>query len=163
VDGGRQSLVLTAYLVLAVLPALLVVQEYVERKPRAFAEHLVHHYNLSAQTATLLRGVLVQDDHHKLGSALFAIAGALVFGIGFGQVLQRVHARVWRLELSAKGGDHVRYVGVLLGLVGLILLLVLQTSEIAGHPSWADLTITPGWVLLLVGYFWWASWTLTHR
>ena len=40
---------------------------------------------------------------HELGSALFATAGALFFGLGFGRVLQRVHARARPLPLPKRG------------------------------------------------------------
>jgi uncharacterized BrkB/YihY/UPF0761 family membrane protein len=163
VDGPRQSLVLTAYFVLAVLPALLVVEEYVERKPGALATHLVRHYNLNGQTAEFLRSVLSQDETHKLGSALFAIAGALFFGLGFGQVLQRVNMRIWGLDAKATIGDQARYVQVLLALTGMFLLLMAQTAALAGHPSWAGLAIAPGWVALLLLYFWWSPYALLHR
>ena len=126
VDGPLQSLLLTAYIVIAVVPALLVMTEYLERKPTALANYLVHHYALSDQTADLLRSVLVQDKTHELGSALIAIAGALFFGLGFGRVLQLVHARAWGLPLASKQTDLPRYALVLLGLYGIILLLLVQ-------------------------------------
>jgi len=50
--------------------------------------------------------VLVDDRTHKLGSALFAIAGALFFGLNFGRVLQLVHARAWQIQLPRRLGDH---------------------------------------------------------
>ena len=52
---------------------------------------------------------------------------------------------------------------MLLGLYGLILLLLLQSTQLADHPSWAALTLSPGWIALLVLYFAWAPWLLTHR
>ena len=145
VEGPRQSLLLSAYLVLAVLPALLVVEEYLERNPRALADHLVRHYRLSAQTAGFLRGVLSQAETHKLGSALFAIAGALFFGLGFGQVLQRIHARAWRLEVRETAGDQMRYAAVLLTLVGMFLLLSSRRRRSPGIPP------GPGWRSLPAG------------
>src|SRR5256885_30382 len=50
----------------------------------------------------------------------------------------------------------------LLGLYGLILLLLVQLNEIGGDPSWANLAIAPGWVVLLAVYFAWAARVLTH-
>ena len=40
---------------------MLVVEIYLERNPAAFANQLVHHYGLNAQTAELIRSVLVQE------------------------------------------------------------------------------------------------------
>jgi uncharacterized BrkB/YihY/UPF0761 family membrane protein len=162
IDGPLQSVLLALYILIAVLPALLVMEEYLEANPAALANHLVHHYGLSIETASLLRGVLVQDRTHELGSALLAIASALFFGLGFGRVLQLVHVRAWRITLTT-GVDQGRYAAVLLGLYGLILLLLVQTTELGGTPSWAGPALAPGWVALLVVYFVWASRLLTHR
>jgi membrane protein len=163
VDGPLQSLLLALYLLIAVVPAVLVLEEYLESSPAALANHLVRHYSLSGQTATLLRGVLVQDKTHELGSALLAIAGALFFGLGFGRVLQLVHARAWRIPLQQRQVDQSRYAAVLLVLYGLLLLLLVQTTEIAGRPSWAGLAIAPGWIVLLVWYFVWVPRLLLHK
>src|SRR3954467_1381042 len=72
VDGPLQSALLALYFLVAVVPALLVMEEYLETKPGALANHLIHHYGLSTETAVLLRSVLVDTRTHELGSALFA-------------------------------------------------------------------------------------------
>jgi len=120
------------YVLIAVGPALLVMEEYLEAHPAALANRLVHHYGFSDQTATLLRGVLVQDRAHQLGTALLAIAGALFFGLGFGRVLQLVYVRNWNLSLPRRESDQGRFALVLLGLYGLILLVLVQAKELAG-------------------------------
>src|SRR5436305_1504616 len=162
VDGPQQSALLALYFLIAIVPALLVLEEYLETTPGALANHLVRHYSLSAPTAKLLRSVLVDSRQHELGSALLAVAGALFFGLGFGRVLQLVHVRAWDLPVPRRQGDTVRYAVVLLGLYGLILLLLVQLNEIGGDPSWANLAIAPGWVVLLAVYFAWAARVLTH-
>src|SRR6476661_4669436 len=88
VDGPLQSALLSLYILVAVVPALLVMEEYLDAHPGALADRLVHHYGLNASAAGLLRDVLVDNRTHELGSALFAIAGALFFGLNFGRVLQ---------------------------------------------------------------------------
>jgi uncharacterized BrkB/YihY/UPF0761 family membrane protein len=163
VDGPLQSALLSLYVLVAVLPALLVMEAYLDEHPSALANRLVHHYKLSGVTADLLRGVLVQGRAHELGSALLAIASALFFGLAFGRVLQLVHARAWRLTLPAHQGDHVLYAAVLLALYGLMLLLLVQLSELKGAPSWVGPLLALGWVALLVAFFVWAPWLLTHR
>ena len=157
VDGPQQSALLALYFLIAIVPALLVIEEYLETTPGALANSLVHHYSLSAQTAELLRSVLVDSRQHELGSALLAVAAALFFGLGFGRVLQLVHVRAWGLPVPSRQADTVRYALVLLGLYGLILLLLVQLNEIGGDPSWANLAISPGWVVLLAVYFAWAG------
>jgi uncharacterized BrkB/YihY/UPF0761 family membrane protein len=162
VDGPLQSALLSLYILVAVVPALLVMSEYLEHNPAALANHMARHYGLSAATASLVRGVLVQDRTHELGSAVIAVAGALFFGLGFGRVLQLVHARAWRLSLPKRQTDTARYAFVLLGLYGLILLLLLQLTELSGGASWTRFALTPGWIAFLVLYFAWLPRMLTH-
>jgi membrane protein len=163
VDGPLQSALLSLYVLIAVLPALLVLEEYLDQNPGALARHLVHHYGLNAPTAGLIRSVLSQSRAHELGSALIAIASALFFGLGFGRVLQLVHARAWRIPLRDKQSDHALYAAVLLGVYGLILLLLVQLNELKGSPRWVGLALGIGWIALLVAFFVWVPWLLTHK
>jgi len=163
VDGPLESALLSLYVLVAIIPALLVMEEYLDAHPAALANDLVHHYQLNASTAELLRNVLVQDRTHELGSALFAVAGALFFGLNFGRVLQSVHARAWQISLPTRQSDQALYAAVLLGVYGLILLLLVQLSELRGTPSWVGTTLALGWVGLLVVFFTWAPWLLTHK
>jgi len=163
VDGPQQSALLALYFLIAIVPALLVIEEYLETTPGALANSLVHHYSLSAQTAELLRSVLVDSRQHELGSALLAVAAALFFGLGFGRVLQLVHARAWGLPSPAKQSDQARYGVVLLALYGLILLLLVQLTELKGTGPWAQKLLALGWIGLLVLFFVWAPWMLTHK
>src|SRR3954451_11490785 len=136
VDGPLQSALLSLYILVAVLPALLVMEEYLDPHPDSLANSLVHHYHLNGETATLLHGVLQEGRSHELGSALLAVAGALVFGLGFGRVLQHVHAGAWQLALPPRQADQAIYATVLLGVYGLILLLLLQLTEVGSGSAW---------------------------
>jgi uncharacterized BrkB/YihY/UPF0761 family membrane protein len=162
VDGPLQSALLSLYMLVAVLPALLVIEEYFDRHPAALANRLVHHYGLNAQTAGLLRSVLVDTHVHELGSALFAIAGALFFGLGFGRVLQLVHRRAWRISVPSRASDQGLYAAVILALYGLIVLLLFQLNELRGSPAWVGWVLSLGWVALLVLFFTWAPSLLLH-
>jgi membrane protein len=163
VDGPLQSALLALYILVAIVPALLVMEEYLDSHPGALADHLVRHYGLNRSTAGLLHDVLVDDRTHKLGSALFAVAGALFFGLNFGRVLQLVYARAWQISLPRKQTDQTLYAAVLLGLYGLILLLLVQLTELRGSPAWVGNTLALGWAGLLVAFFVWAPWLLTHK
>jgi membrane protein len=163
VDGPLQSALLSLYVLVAVLPALLVLEEYLDPHPAALASHLVHHYGLSGDTADLLRSVLVEGHAHELGSTLLAVASALFFGLGFGRVLQLVHARAWEIELPKKQTDEALYAAALVGVYGLILLLLVQLTELRGGPRWVGMALVLGWVGLLVLFFLWAPWLLTHK
>jgi uncharacterized BrkB/YihY/UPF0761 family membrane protein len=135
VDGPLQSALLSLYVLVAVLPALLVMEDFLDPHPNSLATRLVHHFHLNAPTAVMFRGVLGEGHKHELGSALFAVAGALFFGLGFGRVLQLVHARAWDLPLPKRGVDQALYATILLGLYGLLLVLLLQLDELRGDPS----------------------------
>jgi len=163
VDGALQSALLSLYVLVAVLPALLVMEEYLDPHPDSLANSLVHHFRLNAPTASLIHGVLGEGKAHELGSALLAIAGALFFGVGFGRVLQLVHARSWQLALPTRQTDQALYAGVLVGLYGLILLLLVQLTELKGSPRWVVAILALGWVGLLALFFIWAPWLLTHK
>lgn len=162
VDGPLQSALLSLYMLVAVLPALLVIEEYFDSHPAALANRLVHHYGLNAQTADLLRTVLADTRVHELGSALFAIAGALFFGLGFGRVLQLIHMRAWRVSVPSRATDQGLYAAVILALYGLIVLLLFQLNELKGSPSWVGWVLSLGWVALLVLFFTWAPSLLLH-
>ena len=163
VEGPVQSALLSIYILVAVLPALLVMEEYLDPHPNALANQIVHHYRLNASTSELIHNVLGAGRSHELGSALFAIAGALAFGIGFGRVLQHVHARAWRLELKTGVPDQIGYGAVLAGLYGLLMLLLLQLNELhVGAPLVKGL-LGLGWVAFLALFFVLAPWLLTHK
>jgi membrane protein len=139
-----------------------VIEEYFDSHPAALANRLIHHYGLNAATATVFRSVLADSRVHELGSALFAIAGALVFGLGFGRVLQLVHMRAWRVSVPTRATDQGLYAAVLLALYGLIVLLLFQLNELSGSPSWTNRVLALGWVALLVLFFTWAPSFLLH-
>jgi membrane protein len=163
VEGPLQSALLSLYILVAVLPALVVMEEYLDPHPNSLANSIVHHYHLNAPTATLIHSVLGEGKAHELGSALLAIASALFFGLGFGRVLQLVHARAWQLALPSRQTDFARYALVLFSVYGLILLLLVQLTELHGAPHWVGLVLALGWVGLLVLFFVWVPWFLTHK
>ena len=162
VEGPLQSALLSLYILVAVIPALLAIEAYLDSHPAALAERLAHHYDLSAPRATLLRGVLTQDRQHELGAAVLAIVGALVFGIGFGRVLQLVHARAWQVEQRTRATDQGLYALVLLAVYGFILLFLVQVTELHDTPGWVKALLGLGWVGLLVVFFTWAPSLLLH-
>jgi uncharacterized BrkB/YihY/UPF0761 family membrane protein len=163
IDGPLQSALLSLYMLVAVIPALLVMEAYLDPHPDSLASSLARHYDLNAPTAALLHSVLSEGRVHELGSALLAIAGALVFGLGFGRVLQLVHVRSWELTLPSRGTDQALYAAILIGVYALILLLLAQLTELGSHPVWTTALLAIGWVALLVAFFVWAPWLLTHR
>ena len=163
IEAPLQSALLSLYILVAVLPALLVMEEYLDPHPNSLANSLVHHYGLNSPTSSLLHSVLGEGRAHELGSALLAIASALFFGLGFGRVLQLVHARSWEIKLPTRATDQALYAVVLLGLYGMILALLVQLSDLKGGSEWVSVALGVGWVGLLVLFFVWAPWLLTHK
>lgn len=162
VDGPLQSALLSLYILVAVVPALLVLEEYLDPHPNSLANQLVHHYRLNGPTAELIHSVLVAGRAHELGSALLAIASALVFGLGFGRVLQLVHARAWGLALATRRADQIRFGAILAGLYGLVLLLLLQLNDLHGAPPAVNALLGVGWAGFLTLFFLGAPWLLLH-
>jgi uncharacterized BrkB/YihY/UPF0761 family membrane protein len=74
-----------------------------------------------------------------------------------------VHTRAWQVPLPRRQTDQGLYAAVLLGLYGLILLLLVQLTELRGSPAWVGNTLAVGWVGLLIVFFVWAPWLLTHK
>lgn len=165
IDGPLQSLLLTVYVFFAIVPAVIILAEYIEHNPAALANHLVDRYHLSGSSARMLDSVLVGDKRHHLGSAAVAIVTVLGFGIGFGRVLQLVYGRTWGLNLRAKLTDQLRFGLILLVLFGLISLFLVQTTEVDArrHPPWLNPAFAPGWILVLFGFFVWAPRYVTHH
>ena len=163
VEGPLQSALLSVYILVAVLPAVLVMEEYLDPHPNSLANSLVHHYRLNSSASELIHNVLGQGRSHELGSALIAIASALVFGIGFGHVLQLVHVRAWQLDLRTGVADQVGYGAVLAGLYGLLLLLLLQLNEFHPRSIIVKALLGIGWVAFLTLFFVVAPWLLTHK
>jgi membrane protein len=163
VEGPLQSALLSLYILVAVLPALLVMEAYLDPHPNSLANSLVHHFRLNSSTSELIHNVLGEGRSHELGSALLAIASALVFGIGFGHVLQLVHARAWKLDLRTGIADQLGYGAVLAGLYGLLLLLLLQLNDFHTRSSVVKALLGIGWVGFVMLFFAVSPWLLTHR
>jgi len=163
VEGPLQTALLSIYILVAVLPAVLVMEEYLDPHPNSLANSIVHHYRLNASTSELIHNVLGAGRSHELGSALFAIAGALVFGVGFGHVLQLVYARAWRLDLKTGVSDQLGYGAVLAGLYGLLLLLLVQLNDF--HPRSVVVKVALGiaWLGFLTLFFVVVPWLLMHK
>jgi uncharacterized BrkB/YihY/UPF0761 family membrane protein len=163
VQGPLQSALLTIYIFVAIVPAVLVLEGYLESQPSALADSVIDHYNLNPATAQLVRGVLSQGHEHHLTAALIAIASALFFGLNFGRVFQDVHVRAWKLTLPPRTTDLHRYAAALLGLYGLIVLLLVQVKALRDEAAWTRMALIPGWIAVLTVYFLWIKRMLTYK
>ena len=163
VEGPLQSALLSLYILVAVLPAVLVMEEYLDPHPNSLASSLVHHYRLNASTSELIHNVLGEGRSHELGSAVIAIVSSLIFGVGFGHVLQLVYSRAWELDLRTGVADQLGYGAVLAGLYGLLLLLLVQLNDFHPRSVVVKALLGIGWVAFLALFFVLGPWLLTHK
>ena len=143
---------------------MLVTVGYVAQDPSGLADHATKRLGLTGTTATLVHSVLSGAATNKLGSTLIAIANIVIFGLGYGRVLQLVHARAWGIELPARWlTDQMRYLETLLVLLLIPLLYSVQTKLLDGRPAWIEWVLAPVWLVILCGYFVWMPRELLHR
>ena len=162
-DGQLYALLITAYMFMTLLPALLVLSSYVEKDPHALADHVTRRLGLTGSTASLFHNVLQGVGERRVGATIIAIGDLAFFGAGFGRALQLAHTRAWQVSLGKPVlVDQLRYIAALFGLVALLLLFVVQAATISGQPGWIAWAVTPGWLIAVVAYFVWAPHSLLH-
>jgi uncharacterized BrkB/YihY/UPF0761 family membrane protein len=163
-DGQLYAVLLGAYLLLTLLPALLVEASYLYDDPNALSNRVIHRLDLTGSAASLFRTVMVGSGNHKLGAVAIALIDLFFFGLGFGRVLQLVYARSWRIDVrKSVVADQERYLFVLLVLLGFCLGFVLQTRALRGQPSWIGWTLDLAWLVALGLFFVWAPRLLLHN
>jgi membrane protein len=163
-DGQLYAVLLSAYLFITLLPAMLVEATYLYSDPAALADRTEHRLGLTGTTATLFHSVLVGGKDHKFGVVVLALLNLVFFGLGFPRVLQLAHARSWAIDLRKNAViDQARYLTVLLVVLAMSFLFMLQTRELLGQPAWIGWVLTVCWIAILIGFFVWAPHLLLHR
>ena len=163
-DGQLYAVLLSAYLFLTLVPLLLVISSYVYSDPEALAKRVELRLGLEGSTSKLFETVLAGASGHKLSAALIAAIDLFFFGLGFGRVLQLVHARSWGFDLRKRVVmDQVLYLEVLGALAVMALVFTLETKALRGDPSWIGWVLDLGWFLLLLGFLVWAPRLLLHN
>jgi len=163
-DGQLYAMLLSAYFFLTMIPVLLVTASYIYRDPTALADRIEHRLRLKGQTATLFSTVMVGVGEHKLSAVAIAVIDLFFFGLGFARVYQLVQARSWGIDLRKSViADQARYASVLTAMVVGVVLFVVQTKALRGHPSWIGWVLDIGWLALLLVFFVWAPRLLLHH
>ncbi|MGZ4310120.1 MAG: YhjD/YihY/BrkB family envelope integrity protein [Gaiellaceae bacterium] len=163
-DGGLFVVLLTGYLFVTAIPAAVVMMGYVYNDPTKLADRLAARLDLTGGVKTMLDSVLAGASGHQLGATLIAVFDVLIFGLGFGRVLQIVHARSWRIDLGKpQFFDQARYLLALAVPLGFVLVYIIQTRALHGQPSWIGWLLVPVWIVVLVYYFVWMPRMLLHR
>ena len=115
-NGQLFAVLLSAYLLLTLIPVFLVTASYAYKDPTALSDRIEHRLRLKGTTAQLFSSVMVGTGEHKFSAVLIAIIDLFFFGLGFPRVLQIVHARSWGIDLGKSVlADQARYVEVLAG------------------------------------------------
>jgi hypothetical protein len=145
-DGQLYAVLLTAYFFLTLLPLLIVESNYVYKDQEELAKRLNHRLQLSGNTGHLVVTVLAGSGNHKLSAALLAIINLFFFGVGFGRVLQLVHARSWGLDLRKNAWlDQSLYYGILAVLAVVTSSTCCRRKRSADHPPGsAGCSTSPG-------------------
>ncbi len=163
-DGQLYAVLLAAYLFLTAIPLLLVYTSYAYKDPTALAKRLEDRLNLGAATSKAFESVMSGTSGHKLTGLLIAVINLFFFGLGFGRVLQLVHARSWGFDLRKRAiMDQARYLSVLGGLALVALFYVIQAKTLRGQPSWIGWVLDIVWLAVLVGGFVWAPRVLLDK
>ena len=163
-DGQLYAVLLSAYLLLTMVPVMLVTASYVYRDPNALALRIEHRLGLHGTTAELFSTVMVGAGENKLSAVVIAIVNLFFFGLGFARVLQLAHARSWAIDLRKNAlVDQARYAEVLTAMVVGAVLFVFQAKELSGGPSWIGWILDLGWIALLLGFFVWMPRLLLHH
>jgi membrane protein len=163
-DGGLFVVLLTGYLFVTAIPATVVMMGYVYNDPTKLADRLAARLDLTGSVKTMLDSVLAGASGHQLGATLIAVFDVLIFGLGFGRVLQIVHARSWRIDLGKpQFFDQARYLVTLAVPLGFVLVYIIQTRALHGQPSWVGWMTVPVWLVALLYYFVWMPRMLLHR
>jgi membrane protein len=163
-DGQLYAVLLSAYLLLTMVPVVLVTASYVYKDPTALASRIEHRLRLHGTTATLFSSVMLGAGEHKASAVLIAIVDLFFFGLGFARVLQLAHARSWAIDLRKSAiADQIRYAEVLAAMIIGAILFVFQGKELRGDPSWIGWLLDIVWIALLFAFFVWMPRLLLHR
>jgi membrane protein len=163
-DGGLFAVLLTAYFFITAVPAAVVMMSYVFSDPTELADRIARRLDLTGSVKSALDSVLTGAGGHQLGATLIAVADVLLFGMGFGRVLQVVHSRAWRIDLGKpQFFDQARYLLTLAVPLGLVLLYIVQSKALHGQPAWIGWVLVPVWIAVIFWYFVWMPRMLLHR
>jgi membrane protein len=163
-DGGLFAVLLTAYFFITAVPAAVVMMSYVFNDPTELADRIARRLDLTGSVKAALDSVLAGAGGHQLGATVIAVADVLLFGMGFGRVLQVVHARAWRIDLGKpQFFDQARYLLTLAVPLGLVFLYIVESKALHGQPAWIRWALLPAWIAVLFWYFVWMPRMLLHR
>ena len=164
-DGQLYAVLLSAYLLLTLVPVFLVTASYIYKDPTALADRIEHRLRLHGTTAELFSSVMLGTGEHKFSAVLIAIVDLFFFGLGFARVLA-ARARPFLGDRPAASRCSPTRRGMWrsswLWCSGLALFVV-ETKALRGEPSWIGWVLDLVWLALLLAFFVWAPRSLLHH
>ncbi|MGP7998639.1 MAG: YhjD/YihY/BrkB family envelope integrity protein [Streptosporangiaceae bacterium] len=158
-ENSAEALVLGTFL--SIVPALLAVYALSDLSygsGNGVAQHLIYRLHIHQPAARLVSSAFGSEASNAAAATVLSLAGFLIFGLGLGQIVQRVYARAWRIDAGSPA-DRWRFA---LWFVASTVLLGLQVTE-QGVVSFL------GWVLaspigfaVLVAFWLWTPRLLLH-
>jgi len=150
------------YSSLSVLPAALVFVAalYAAGNVNLFAQHLVHHLNLTGNTAKLVQDTFGSASSNALAATFTMVVTFLLWGIGIGQLYQDVYARAWGISVGSAADQALYAIFFFVFAVALALVLVAQ-SELGDTGRW--LVLVPAWILGSLAFWLGTPHFLLHR
>ena len=152
----------TVYATLSVLPAALVAIALFGSSgsnDTPFARHLVSHLNLTGSTANLVEDTFGSASANKLAATITVLIGALLWGIGIGQIYQDVYARAWGIKVGA-ASDQALFAIFFFVFTAAVALVVVSGGEVRDT---GRLLLVPAWLLGSIVFWLWAPRFLLHR
>ena len=153
----------TVYATLSVLPAALVAIALFSSSGGSndtpFARHLVSHLNLTGSTASLVQDTFGSASANKLAATITVLIGALLWGIGIGQIYQDVYARAWGIKVGT-AADQALFVVFFFVFTAVVALAIVSGGEVRDT---GRLVLLPVWLVGSTLFWLWAPRFLLHR
>jgi hypothetical protein len=154
---------ITVYSSLSVLPAALVFVAALYTpggSANVFAQHLVHHLNLTGSTAKLVQETFGSSSSNAVAATLTMVVTFLLWGIGIGQLYQDVYERSWGVKV-ASAADQALYAAFFFVFAGALSLVLVGQAELGDTARWA--VLAPAWILGSTIFWLWVPYVLLHR
>ena len=163
-EASRNSgCAVTVYATLSVLPAALVAialfSSSGSNNSTPFAAHLISHLNLTGSTASLVQDTFGSASANKVAATITVLIGALLWGIGIGQIYQGVYARSWGIKVGS-AADQALFVIFFFVFTGVVALVIVSAGELRDT---GRLVLLPVWLLGSTVFWLWVPRFLLHR
>ncbi len=151
----------TVYSALSVFPVAMVAIAFFNWSggdTNAFADRLIDHLRLSGQTADLVRETFGTASSNALAATIAAVAGFLLWGLGIGQIVQNLYARLWRIEVGS-AADQALFALWFFVVCGLVAFMAVGAEQLRAAGL---LVLVPAWFAGSMLFWLWTPRFLLH-